>query len=66
MIYAGVKGHLDDVAVNLVGTFEQDLLRNLRGENKALLATIRREEKLSDESEKSLKDVIATVKHRLV
>jgi F-type H+-transporting ATPase subunit alpha len=66
VIYAGVKGYLDDVPVNLVGKFETDLLRNLRGENKALLETIRKEEKLSDGSEAKLKDVIATVKHRLV
>ena len=66
VIYAGVKGFIDEVPVNLVGAFETELLRNLRGENKALLDTIRKEEKLSDASEAKLKDVIATVKHRFV
>ena len=62
VLYAGVKGHLDDLTVAQVGTFEAALLRNLRGENKALLETIRKEEKLSDASEASLKDIIASVK----
>ena len=64
VIYAGVKGHLDDVATNKVGAFEQELLRTLRGE-KSLLETIRKEEKLTDASEAKLKEVIGQVKARL-
>ncbi len=64
VIYAGVKGHLDDLPVNLVGKFETELLRDLRSK-KTLLATIRKEEKLTDASESSLKDAIAAVKKRI-
>ena len=65
VIYAGVKGYLDDVPLNLVGKFETELLRYLRS-GKTLLETIRKEEKLSDASEASLKEAIDTVKNRLV
>ncbi|MFZ4125664.1 MAG: F0F1 ATP synthase subunit alpha [Rickettsiales bacterium] len=64
VIYAGVKGYLDDVATNKVGAFEQELLRTLRGE-KSLLETIRKEEKLTDASEAKLKEVIGQVKGRI-
>ncbi len=62
VLYAGVKGHLDSLALSQVGAFETALLRNLRGENKALLETIRKEEKLTDATETTLKAVIDTVK----
>ena len=62
VLYAGVKGHLDSLSLNQINGFETALLRNLRGENKALLETIRKEEKLTDASEATLKTVIETVK----
>ncbi|MFM9889209.1 MAG: F0F1 ATP synthase subunit alpha [Rickettsiales bacterium] len=65
VIYAGVKGHLDDIPVNQVGMFEAELLRDLRGRDKALLDTIKKEEKLTDDSEAKLKEIIATVKSRM-
>ncbi|MEJ0010922.1 MAG: F0F1 ATP synthase subunit alpha [Alphaproteobacteria bacterium] len=65
VIYAGVKGHLDDVAQNHVSKFESELLRTLRGDKKSLLATIRKEEKLTDASEAELKKIIESVKKRI-
>ena len=63
VIYAGVKGYLDDVPLNKVGAFEADLLRDLRS-HKTLLETIKKEEKLTDASEGELKKAIETVKIR--
>jgi F-type H+-transporting ATPase subunit alpha len=65
VIYAGVKGYLDDLPVAKVRAFEDELLRALRS-SKTLLETIRKEEKLSDASEAALKTAIANVKSRLV
>jgi F-type H+/Na+-transporting ATPase subunit alpha len=65
VIYAGVKGYLDDLPVAKVRAFEDEVLRALRAE-KTLLETIRKEEKLSDASEASLKTLITGVKSRLV
>lgn len=58
VIYAGVKGYLDKLEVSQVGPFEQGLLTSLRGEHSALLDQIRKEEKLTDESEGKLKGAI--------
>ena len=65
VIYAGVKGHLDDLPVIKVRAFEDELLRALRAE-KTLLDTIRKEEKLSESSEAALKTAITNVKSRLI
>ncbi len=58
VIYAGGKGYLDKLPVNRVGAFEQGLLTHMRGEGKAILDTIRTEQKLSDETEKNLRAAI--------
>ena len=66
VIYAGVKGHLDDLPLNKVRAFEDGLLKELRDVRKAdVLDVIRKEEKLSDEVEAKLKDAIAVVKKRI-
>ena len=65
VIYAGVKGHLDDLPVAKVRAFEDELLRALRA-GKTLLEAIRKEEKLSEASEAALKTAIANIKSRLI
>ncbi len=67
VIYAGVKGFLDDLPLNKVRAFEDALLKELRDVRAAnILDVIRKEEKLSDEVETRLKDAIATVKKRVL
>jgi F-type H+/Na+-transporting ATPase subunit alpha len=58
VIYAGVNGYLDKVAVNMVGKFEQGLLAHMRSEGKAILATIRDEKQLSDATKDALKAAV--------
>ncbi|MBX9726501.1 MAG: F0F1 ATP synthase subunit alpha, partial [Rickettsiales bacterium] len=65
VIYAGVKGYLDEIALNKIGAFEAALLADLRS-HKTLLATIKKEEKLTDASEAQLKETIQTVKTRFI
>ena len=55
VIYAGVKGYLDKLAVSQVGKFEQGLLAHMRSEGKEVLDAIRTEQKLTDEIEDKLK-----------
>ena len=55
VIYAGVKGYLDKLAVNQVGKFEQGLLAHMRGEGKDVLEAIRTEKALTPEIEEKLK-----------
>ena len=55
VIYAGVKGYLDKLAVSQVRKFEQGLLAHMRSEGKEVLDAIRTEQKLTDEIEEKLK-----------
>ncbi len=48
VIFAGVNGYLDKLAVNQVGAFEKALLTNMRGENKDILDDIRKEAAITD------------------
>ena len=58
VIFAGVKGYLDGVALADVGRFEVGLLDQLRGSGKKILASIRDEKSISDKTEKELHDLI--------
>lgn len=58
VIFAGVKGYLDKVPVNKVVVFERELLEILRAQHKKLLDTIRTEQKLSESSEASLREIL--------
>ena len=58
VLYAGVKGYLDQLNINQVGEFEESLLNKLRSEEKAILDSIRDEQKLTDKTETKLKSVL--------
>lgn len=59
-IYAGAKGHLDEIAVEKVSKFEQDLYTALEDE-KTVLAAIESDKQISEETENKLKEVINKV-----
>ncbi len=58
VIFAGTRGYLDAIPVDAIGKFEEDLLTMLRSQHTSLLDTIASEKKLSDESEKTLVDIL--------
>ena len=58
VIFAGVKGYLDKIALTDIGRFEAGLLDMLRGSGKNILNTIRDEQKISDETDAKLRAVI--------
>jgi F-type H+-transporting ATPase subunit alpha len=58
VIFAGVKGYLDKIALIDIGRFEAGLLDMLRGSGKDILNTIRDEQKISDEIDAKLRAVI--------
>ncbi|MAR55970.1 MAG: F0F1 ATP synthase subunit alpha [Rickettsiales bacterium] len=62
VIYAGVKGYLDDVPTSKIQEFEEALLRELRTNRKDLLSTIREQAKLDDEIEAKVKSAIQAAK----
>ncbi|MHA6642911.1 F0F1 ATP synthase subunit alpha [Mesorhizobium sp. A623] len=55
VIFAGVNGYLDKLAVNDVGRFEQGLLSHMRAAGKEILDQIRKEKALSDDLRGKLK-----------
>lgn len=58
VIFAGVNGYLDKIAVRQVGKFEQGLLAYMRSEGKDVLETIRKEKAISDDTKSQLKSAI--------
>ena len=60
VIYAGVRGHLDKIDPSKITDFEQKFLAHVRASQQDLLATIRKEGMISDDSEAKLKSVVQT------
>ena len=58
VIFAGVNGYLDKLAVGDVGKFEQGLLAYMRSEGKDVLEAIRKEKAVSDDIKAKLKAAI--------
>jgi F-type H+-transporting ATPase subunit alpha len=58
VIYAGVKGYLDNVPAKDVSRFEEQLLAELRGKHAKLLEDIRTSQKLDEKSEEKLKAIL--------
>jgi len=61
VIYAGVNGYLDPMALANVKPFEEALLASLRGSNAAILEDIRSTKDLSKDTETKLKGVVEQV-----
>ena len=57
-IFAGVRGYLDGIEVDDVGRFEEALLGEVRGKHSDLLASIRDEKALSEQSEAQLAGIL--------
>ncbi|WBQ10052.1 F0F1 ATP synthase subunit alpha [Hyphomonadaceae bacterium ML37] len=64
VIYAGTRGYLDKIPARDVGRYEADFLRHLHADKADLLATIRKEQKLSDDTEAKLKSTVETFTSR--
>ncbi|MEE2695045.1 MAG: F0F1 ATP synthase subunit alpha [Pseudomonadota bacterium] len=54
IIFAGVKGHLDKIDISDVTKFEQTILKNLKSQGKKILDSIKKEQSISEETEKEL------------
>ncbi len=66
IIFATINGFLDNVEVEKVKDFERDMLDFLRDKNAHILEDIAKEGKISDETEKDLKDAINDFKEKQV
>lgn len=59
-LFAGVNGYLDGIPTTDVTRFEEQYLAEMRSKNSDVLATIRDEQKLSDDTIAKLKDILDT------
>jgi F-type H+-transporting ATPase subunit alpha len=57
-IFAGVRGYLDKIALKDVNRFEEQFLAEVRAKHADVLATIRKESKLSDDTIAKLKSIL--------
>ena len=58
VIFAGVNGFTDSIPVNQITTFEKQFISEFRAKHEDVLATIRSEQALSDETTKKLKSIL--------
>jgi F-type H+-transporting ATPase subunit alpha len=58
VIYAGVNGYLDKLALADVSRFEDELLRHMRDKHASILDAIRTEKEISDATGESLKAAV--------
>ena len=66
IIFATINGLLDDVEVEKVKDFEKDMLDYLKDKNNHIFEDIAKEGKISDETEKNLKEAIKEFKEKQV
>jgi len=57
-VYAGVRGHLDGLDLGVITRYESELLNEVRDKHADVLATIRDEGEISDETEAKLKGIV--------
>ena len=57
-IFAGVRGYLDKIKVEEVHRFESELLRTIKQEHPEIIEDIRKQKKLTEETEAKLKEFL--------
>ncbi len=58
VLFAGVKGYLDTLNTKDVGRFEEELLAHMYSKHKDVLNSIQSEQKISDDMDKKLHDIM--------
>jgi F-type H+-transporting ATPase subunit alpha len=66
ILYAGSSGALDEVPLPRVGAFEKSYLEHLRANHPALLETIRKDKKWSDELSKQFDAAVTACKQEFL
>ena len=58
VIFAGVKGYLDQIPTQKIGEFEQSFIQTLHAKGSNILESIRKDKSISDDTDKALKDIL--------
>ncbi len=59
VIFAGVRGYLDGIAVGDIGRFEKEFLNEVKANHPGIVESIRTKQEIDDETEKQLAAVAA-------
>ena len=66
IIFAGVKGYLDDVAVNQIAVFESEFIKHMYQNHEDIGEAIIAEGKISDETEVKLREALVEFKKNFI
>jgi F-type H+-transporting ATPase subunit alpha len=66
VVYAGVKGLIDEVPVELVSQFTRELREYLKSNKPEFISKVQTEKQLSEEAEAMLKEAINEVKSTML
>ena len=58
VIFAGVKGYLDQIPTEKIGEFEQSLIQKLNAKGSKILESIGKDKSISDDTEKALRVIL--------
>ena len=58
VIFAGVKGYLDQIPTEKIGEFEQSLIQKLNAKGSKILESIGKDKSISDDTEKALRIIL--------
>ena len=61
-VFTGVKGYLDDIDLNKIKKFEQDIIEKIKNEKPEIIDEIQSSGKLEESIEKSLSQIILEYK----
>ena len=66
IVFAGVGGYIDNIAVEEVSRFEEELLKYVRGNYSGLLSEIKTKKELSDDLKVRLDDILAEFRGKFI
>ncbi len=64
VIFAGVNGFLDNIDINQVTKFEDDLLKELHSSGKSILEVLEKEKSINKDTEKKINNLISNVANK--
>ena len=61
-VFTGVKGYLDDIELNNIKKFENEIIEKIKAEKQEIIDEIQSTGKLDENTEKLLKEIIENYK----
>ena len=62
IVFTGVKGYLDDIELDMIKSFEKEIINIIKNEKPEIIESIKKSGKLDEETEKDLTQIIENYK----